>query len=251
MLASYAWRLDARLWGGGGRRWVPLGVRRMVRKLVVRLGEGVPDGVMVSRHPRDPAGLLVFGRTRREVEAVRTRLESSLTAAGITSAAIAIDHWSDRENQWRQDDGPVDRELGMGRHGVDDEEFRFHARLAGLAVAIALAVGAVALYVTTPYTFPATQIAVFGTLPLVLVVLVWLHRRLPMWIQWVVAVVVFPMGLVGYLVFGGAQWWLWGQLTAVPFLLLVFGRASGQQDDDASWGDPVFVPPQMGPFGPP
>lgn len=251
MLGSYEWRLDARLYEGAGRRWVPLRIRRAVRWLVADLADTAPDGVMVCRHEQDPGALLVLARGRREVEAMRARLESSLRSMGIAATAIAIDHWSDTENQWNQDNGPVDREVGMGRHGVDDEGFAFHARAVGLAVAIALAAGAIALYATSPYTFPAAQIAVLGTFPLFLVALVRLHRQLPMWVQWASAIVLLPVGLVGYVVFGGPQWWLWGQLTVTPFLLLVFARSSGRKHDDASWVNPVWVEPPVGPFGPP
>jgi hypothetical protein len=48
---------------------------------------------------------------------------------------------------------------------------------------------------------------------------------------------------IGYLVFGGSQWWDWGQLTPLPLILLAVARApddevSGIVFPDTPWGPP-------------
>lgn len=84
------------------------------------------------------------------------------------------------------------------------------------------------------------------TIPAVIMVLVWLHQRLPMWLQWTAAIAICLVGPVGYLVFGGSQWWNWGQLTPMPLLLLALFREDDDEEDSgypvvsdaAGWGPP-------------
>ena len=56
--------------------------------------------------------------------------------------------------------------------------------------------------------------------PLLVVVLFWLHRRLPTRVQWGVALLLAAGGPLGYLIYGGSQWWAWGQAAVVPLVLL-------------------------------
>jgi hypothetical protein len=191
--------------------------------------------------------LLAFGSSLAEIETIQRQLASLLRDRGLT-ATRAVDRWSNAENQWQQIRGADDREARMGRHGLDDSQITFSARTLGLAAAVPLAAAGITFYAITPYTFGAFQASTFGIMPLLVIVLIWLHRRLPAWAEWTGAVILFPVGLVGYLVFGGAQWWNFGQLTAVPLLLLVFGRPSEQEGPN--WDPRVFEPP-AGPFGPP
>lgn len=247
MLAEYEWRLDVRLREGGAGAWVPLRIRRAIRQLVIQLSGAVSTGVIIARHERDPAALMVFGRDRQQLEAAEQQLEDLLARRGLM-ASIAIDRWSRRENQWNQVRGSPDREERMGRHGLDDAETTFPERALGLTLAVLFAAGGVAVYAAWPYTFPAYQASTLGTMPLLIIVLIWLHRRLPRWFQWTAAITLLPLGPIGYLVVGGAQWWNWGQLSALPFLLLVFGRVS---DREATWLDTSLLEPPVGPFGPP
>ncbi|MFL5830778.1 MAG: hypothetical protein ACJ76X_12750 [Solirubrobacteraceae bacterium] len=205
------------------------------------------DGVMVTRHENDPSALLAFASSLAEIDKIQRQLASLLRDRSLI-ATLAVDQWSNAENEWQQIRGPEEREARMGRHGLDDSQITFSARTLGLAAAALLAAAGITFYATNPYTFGAFQASTFAIMPLLVIVLIWLHRRLPGWVEWTGAVVLFPVGLVGYLVFGGAQWWNFGQLTAVPFLLLVFARAPEQE---APMWDPGVLEPPAGPFGPP
>ncbi len=78
--------------------------------------------------------------------------------------------------------------------------------------------------------------------------LVWLHRRLPLRVQWVLALSIALVGPVGYLLWGGSQWWNWGQLTPLPLLLLVMRDSFKDEDDDPR---PYYGGMADGPWGPP
>ncbi len=81
--------------------------------------------------------------------------------------------------------------------------------------------------------------------------LVWLHRRLPLRLQWVLALGIALVGPAGYLVWGGSQWWNWGQLTPVPLVMLVMRDAFKDDDDDDEEAPPRYGGLMDGPWGPP
>ncbi len=70
------------------------------------------------------------------------------------------------------------------------------------------------------------QLGVALLLPSLLIVQVWLHHRLPARVAWTLALVIAPVGPVGYLVFGGSAWWGGGGLTAIPLATLVASRVT-------------------------
>ena len=84
------------------------------------------------------------------------------------------------------------------------------------------------------------------TAPALLVTCVWLHRRTPLGLQWAAAWMLAVAGPVGYLVWGGAQWWNWGQLMPVPLILLAV-RSADDDDEHEPWYGGVAD----GPWGPP
>jgi hypothetical protein len=114
-------------------------------------------------------------------------------------------------------------------------------RWLGIGASVALAAIGIWWYATTP-GIGSYQASVWLTLPVAVIVLFWLHRRLPMWLQWTASVALVFVGPIGYLVFGGAQWWNWGQLTPVPLLLLLASRTDspggGTWGADGAWGPP-------------
>jgi hypothetical protein len=115
--------------------------------------------------------------------------------------------------------------------------------------AFALAAAGVAWYVVDPgiASYQASGLLVG---PALVIALVWLHRRLPIALQWTVALALLVAGPVGYLVVGGDQWWSWGQLMPLPFFLLVVAhavRAGGLRGG----GDGYPPPVSDGPLGPP
>jgi len=83
------------------------------------------------------------------------------------------------------------------------------------------------------------------SLPLAVLLLYWLGQRLPRRIQWAAAAAFAVVGIAGYLVVGGAQWWNWGQAAVMPLAVLIALRSSddGPADPvrtttDAPWGPP-------------
>ena len=84
------------------------------------------------------------------------------------------------------------------------------------------------------------------TLPAFLIVMYWLHGRLPIRIQWIGASAFALVGPVGYAIVGGDQWWNWGQLTPMPLILLMIATSAGKESDepwtggigDGPWGPP-------------
>ena len=128
---------------------------------------------------------------------------------------------------------------------------RFLRPLALVSAVLAAAIG-VYWYAKDPGV-GSFQVGGWLTAPLLIISLIWLHRRLPMWFQWTLSVSIAAVGPIGYLVWGGSQWWNWGQLTLIPLVLLVVAPSFREEDDDADSEPP---PPWYGgyadgPWGPP
>jgi hypothetical protein len=109
--------------------------------------------------------------------------------------------------------------------------------------AAAAALG-VSLYVAAPGV--ATYwISFLLILPLGIAVLGVLERRLPTRVQWAGAMLLALGGIVGYALWPNADWWNFGQLAALPLVLLIILRTTGEASS-AGLGDPG-----EGPWGPP
>lgn len=117
-----------------------------------------------------------------------------------------------------------------------------------VTVAAGCAVVGVVWYALAPGVGPY-QASGLLTLPMLFITAAWLHRHLPIRVQWTIAVVLAPIGPAGYLVFGGSQWWRWGQLSVLPFVLLVVLR--GLRTRNAGKPEPWYGGPGDGPWGPP
>jgi hypothetical protein len=94
------------------------------------------------------------------------------------------------------------------------------------------------------------QIGFTMVVPLLVVALVWLHRRLWRPVQWALVIVLACAGPTGYLIFGGAQWWAWGQLAIFPFVLLVAARGVDRTPRGARFQQ-WYCGLRDGPWGPP
>jgi hypothetical protein len=119
--------------------------------------------------------------------------------------------------------------------------------IAWLVAVAAAAVGGV-LYVAFPgvATYQASGVLVA---PLALAGLIVLHRRLPLLVQWVVAVALAAVGISGYLVFSGPLWWNFGQLAVLPLAALAMSRTAGLDGSEPSGPSPGGIPD--GQWGPP
>ena len=123
-----------------------------------------------------------------------------------------------------------------------------------VASAFLLAAAGVVWYAVAPGvgTFQASG---WLTAPALVMVLVWLHRRLPLWLQWTLAVPLAALGSIGYLVWGGDQWWNWGQLTPLPLIALVMRDSFRDEEDEEEDGSRTATANYGGivdgPWGPP
>jgi peptidoglycan/LPS O-acetylase OafA/YrhL len=87
--------------------------------------------------------------------------------------------------------------------------------------------------------------------PGIITLIVWVGKRLPRWLDWVIAVALGVGGSLGYIVFDGSQWWLLAQVALLPFVLLVL--ISGAKPPKAGQRAPEqwYGGMQDGPWGPP
>jgi hypothetical protein len=80
--------------------------------------------------------------------------------------------------------------------------------------------------------------------PLLLWLLLRMRRALSAAMQWAAAGVLALGGCLGYVIFGGPQWWYWGQYAIWPLALLILTRAKASFRDhgaaglDGAWGPP-------------
>jgi hypothetical protein len=89
------------------------------------------------------------------------------------------------------------------------------------------------------------QVGYVLLLPLLIVGLVWLHRRLPNRVEWALAIVLALAGPAMYLIVGGSYWWFAGQLMVLPLVILMTTRLP------SSGREPWYGGFRDGPWGPP
>ena len=116
-----------------------------------------------------------------------------------------------------------------------------------LALAGVLAAIAIGWYGLAPGV-ASYQIGTALILPALGVVMWWLHRHTPRRAQWALAVVVAPVGPIGYLIFGGSDWWAAYGLTVLPLAVLVLARVPRSPTPPTRSSVPGWID---GPWGPP
>lgn len=118
-----------------------------------------------------------------------------------------------------------------------------------MAISISGALG------TTWYTLApgvaSYQIGYTLALPAIITAIVWVGKRLPAWLDWVIAVALGAAGSVGYVLFDGSQWWLWAQVALLPFVLLVVISSLKSSKPGQAPREPWYGGMQDGPWGPP
>jgi hypothetical protein len=142
------------------------------------------------------------------------------------------------------DDRSAAREPGAGTSARRSPRNR--ARFAAVLLAVALGAAGATWYALSPGV-GSYQLSVLLMLPALVAALIWLHHRVPRRVEWGTALVLAPVGPIGYLILGGAQWWNWGQLTVLPLILLVLATA---RPADPGQDRPYRVF-RDGPWGPP
>jgi peptidoglycan/LPS O-acetylase OafA/YrhL len=133
----------------------------------------------------------------------------------------------------------------------DDEPLVLSRRTWVLLVvgAVLLAIPGVVIYAVSPGvgTYQANGLLI---LPLLVLLGYGLHKWLPVRLQWVLAVILAPLGSVAYLLVPSAQWWNYGPLTAVPLVALAawkYERRRTEVGDPEPW----YGGMTDGPWGPP
>jgi peptidoglycan/LPS O-acetylase OafA/YrhL len=118
-----------------------------------------------------------------------------------------------------------------------------------LAISVGAGVG-IAWYALAPGDI-SYQVGYSLALPGIITLIVWVGKRLPRWLDWLIAVALGAGGSLGYIVFDGSQWWLLAQVALLPFVLLVL--ISGTKPPKAGQRAPEqwYGGMQDGPWGPP
>jgi len=94
------------------------------------------------------------------------------------------------------------------------------------------------------------QVGYTLALPVLITALVWIGRRLPRWLDWVIAIALAIGGSAAYVLVGGSQWWLWTQIAVLPLALLVLTNTRPTASDTRE-RTPWYGGMQDGPWGPP
>jgi hypothetical protein len=120
--------------------------------------------------------------------------------------------------------------------------------LAGRTVSLIAAAGGVLLYVVTPGD-GSYQLSSLLVWPLFTILLRRVDRRIQTPPKWAAAIVLAGAGCAGYVVFGGPQWWNWGQFAVYPLAMLLIARSvrSGSIAPRDRWLGGY----RDGPWGPP
>jgi peptidoglycan/LPS O-acetylase OafA/YrhL len=118
-----------------------------------------------------------------------------------------------------------------------------------LAVMVASAAGGILWYVLEPGV-GSYQAGYTLALPALITALVWIGRRLPRWLDWVIAIALATGGSAAYVLVGGSQWWLWAQVAMLPLVLLVVTGARPTSPENRG-RTPWYGGMQDGPWGPP
>jgi hypothetical protein len=199
----------------------------------------------------------VYSQSQETIDSVHRAVDAALERLGLP-AVVTIDRWDEKASEWQQVFGPPGRHEERERRSREEDDDRDdfsiwedvgpRARALWLAAALACAIGGVWWYASSAGV-GSYQASLLLALPLILTVAGWLHRRLPTALQWALALSLAVVGPVGYLVWGGVQWWNWGQDSVLPLGMLLVDKArlKPDRDPDAQW----YGGAADGPWGPP
>jgi hypothetical protein len=140
------------------------------------------------------------------------------------------------------------------RRGLDPDDDRIELSPRAWVLlsigSVLLAIPGVLIYAANPGvgTYQANGVLI---LPLVCLVGYGLHKALPVWLQWLLAVLVAPVGSVVYLLHPDAQWWNYGPLSAAPLVALVTWRVEKLREERGEPASSSYGGFMDGPWGPP
>lgn len=132
---------------------------------------------------------------------------------------------------------------------TDPEVARRWRRRSLLAISVGTA-GGIAWYAMAP-GLASYQIGYSLALPGIITAIVWIGKRLPRWLDWVIAVALGAGGSVAYVLFDGSRWWLWAQIALLPFVLLVLASGVKPSKPGQRPTEPWYGGMRDGPWGGP
>ncbi|HXM86943.1 MAG TPA: hypothetical protein VN889_04860 [Solirubrobacteraceae bacterium] len=118
-----------------------------------------------------------------------------------------------------------------------------------MTIMLLCAIGGILWYTLEPGV-ASYQVGYVLALPALITALVWVGRRLPRWLDWIIALALGAGGSAAYVLVGGSQWWLWTQVSLLSLVLLILTSARPTSSDDGG-RTPWYGGMQDGPWGPP
>jgi hypothetical protein len=207
------------------------------------------EASLVVEH-RGPV-IVVLAMRHEQLETVRRELDVVLAEAKL-SAEVTVAHRRVGGEIWETTAGPY--HAPRARHGGHRRQrprplLSPAAKRRWLIATLVAAIAGVIYYALAPGV-ASTQVGLPLTVPLLCIALVWLHRHLPLAVQWAIAVPLAVAGPASYVIFSGAQLWAWGQLAVFPLFGLLIDRGFIKRGTPPRSG-PWYGGPMQGPYGPP
>ena len=246
-----SWRLEARLPAGSAGGVHRSQAARLATGLTtsVDLHSIIETDLVIERHG---SVIVICAAKNSQLEIARRELDKLLADANLT-AEVTVAHRRPGTDVWQTTAGPyhAPRARHGGRGPVNHTKpfLSSRAKRRWLIASVLAALAGGAFYVVAPGV-ASTQVGLPLTLPLLVVALVWLHRRLPLAVQWALGVPLALAGPASYLIFSGAQLWAWGQLAVLPLAGLMYDRAFIKRGT-APQSEPWYGGSIQGPYGPP
>jgi len=246
-----SWRVEARLPDGSAG-----GVHR---GQAARLATGLRTSVDLHRIAETDlvveqhgSVIEIHAAKNSHLEIARRELDKLLADTNLT-AEVTVAHRRPRTDDWQTTAGPYHapraRHGGRGPANHAKPFLSSRAKRRWLIASVLAALAGATLYAVAPGV-ASTQVGLPLTLPLLFIALVWLHRRLPLAVQWALAIPLALAGPASYLIFSGAQFWAWGQLAVLPLFGLMYDRAFIKRGTTPQ-SEPWYGGSMQGPYGPP
>jgi hypothetical protein len=224
-------------------------MQRLAKRITAALRSRLDEDVAVERIE---SSVRVSAFKNEQIEQARRIVDQVFIEANWWGAATVY-HRDTHGQNWTatspQHLVPRAKHRGQALPPLDPPLLSTRAKRITLAGVTILAAAGATYYALAPGV-ASYQIGFVLMLPMLATIFAWLHKRLPSRIRWTLAIALAAVGPAGYLIFGGAQWWAWGQFAVLPLVLLVaargVSRSAGVDQQEFAFHDHI-----EGPWGPP